>query len=70
MNIHSDNNMSNALVAAISSGWQWVITATDPSTTNMLSAILLPIVFFILGKAIDVAVKLYVESRDKNKEGK
>ncbi len=51
-----------------------VVTATgEKSNVAMISAIVLPIIFFTIGKTIDVMLQIYFrkkeESRSKEKKG-
>ena len=59
----SDGNMSNAAVAAFGSFITWISAFMDPSTITFMSALLLPRVFFIIGKVVDVFLKIYLEKK-------
>ncbi len=54
------NDTKNALLAWLSSTPSLVAVA-DPIT--IISAIILPVVLFTLGKAVDVLIQLYLQRR-------
>jgi hypothetical protein len=59
------NDTKNILLAWVSS-LSSVLTALEAGTwTTLLSAVVLPITFFIVGKAIDVALQIYFRRREK-----
>ncbi len=59
--------MKNILIAYISS-ISSIFTAIETRTLiTIISAIVLPIMFFTVGKAIDVMLQLYLRKRDEQK---
>ncbi|MEO7673871.1 MAG: hypothetical protein ABIU09_07320 [Pyrinomonadaceae bacterium] len=66
------NDIKNILIAWISSSSS-ILTAIETTTViNVLSAIVLPLMFFTIGKTVDVLVQIYLRNRDdkRRKEGK
>jgi len=62
------NDTKNILIAWISS-LSSVWTALEARTwITIISAIVLPIIFFTIGKAVDVALQIYLRSREKGQE--
>lgn len=61
------NDMKNMLIAYISSV-STIFTAIETGTLiTVFSAIVLPILFFTVGKAIDVMLQLHLKRRDENR---
>ena len=64
------NDMKNMLIAYISSV-STIFTAIETGTLiTVFSAIVLPILFFTVGKAIDVMLQLHLKGRDENRRDK
>ncbi|MFT3743307.1 MAG: hypothetical protein QM785_03330 [Pyrinomonadaceae bacterium] len=61
------NDTKNILLAWISSISSIVTTIEAGTLISIVSAIVLPIMFFTLGKTIDVAVQIYLKRREKEK---
>ena len=62
------NDTKNILLAWISS-LSTVFTAIETRTLiTTISAILLPIIFFSIGKAVDVYVQIYLRRRDRGEQ--
>jgi hypothetical protein len=64
--MHIDSNSydlfpTNMLLSA-TSGVLAFITSLD-----LASTIILPVIFFVIGKGVDVAVRIYLEKRKKEK---
>lgn len=59
------NDFKNALIAWSGSCWAVFAAIETPAVVTTLSAILLPIIFFVIGKAVDVALQIYLRNRDK-----
>lgn len=59
------NDTKNILLAWISSLSSIITTIEAGTLISIVSAIVLPITFFTLGKAIDVAVQIYLRHREK-----
>lgn len=55
------HDFKNILLAWISSGTTIFAAFADGTTLYIVSAIILPIVFFTLGKTIDVLVQVYLD---------
>lgn len=61
------NDMKNMLIAYLSSV-STIFTAIETGTLiTVFSAIVLPILFFTVGKAIDVMLQLHLKGRDENR---
>ena len=64
------NDMKNMLIAYLSSV-STIFTAIETGTLiTVFSAIVLPILFFTVGKAIDVMLQLHFKGRDENRRDK
>lgn len=62
------HDFKNILIAWLSSATA-VFTAIETKTLiTIISAIVLPILFFSIGKTIDVLLQIYLRNRDKTKE--
>lgn len=59
------NDTKNILLAWISSLTSIFAAVETRELVTIISAIVLPVMFFTLGKAIDVLLQLYFRSRDK-----
>lgn len=60
MNMNDTKNILLAWISSLSSVW----TALESRTLiTVVSAIVLPIVFFIVGKAIDVGLQIYFRNQ-------
>lgn len=73
MTHYFDANMPNAVLAGAASVPAWLIAYIDPAESSMeifLWKVLLPFVLFVIGKFIDIRVRLYLEKRrgDGSKE--
>jgi hypothetical protein len=62
-----DGNMSNGFVALFSSIPAAFALFVEQSAMNLFLAALLPFMFFVLGKLIDLLIKLWLEARDAAK---
>jgi len=60
---HPSDNVANGVIAGISGIPGALFAAVEPTTLAMVSAIVLPCVFFFIGKAIDVVVRIYLDKR-------
>lgn len=60
-------NMSNAVVAIFSGLPAYISAVIDQSPASSLLAVVLPFVFFLLGKGVDVAIKIYFDRRNEKK---
>ncbi len=62
------HDFKNILIAWLSSATA-VFTAIETKTLiTVISAIVLPILFFSIGKTIDVLLQIYLRNRDRTKE--
>ena len=59
------NDTKNILLAWISSLTSIITTIEAGTFISLVSAIVLPIMFFTLGKTIDLAIQIYLKRRDK-----
>lgn len=59
------NDTKNILIAWVSSLSPIFAAVESGAWITIISAIVLPITFFTLGKTIDVAVQLYLKRREK-----
>jgi len=65
--MNDTKNISIAWLCSISS----IVTTIEGGTLiSIVSAIVLPITFFTLGKTIDVAVQIYLKRREERKSDK
>jgi len=63
------NDTKNILLAWISSVSS-VFTAIEARTwITLISAIVMPVVFFTLGKAVDVLLQIYFRRREEKRNG-
>jgi len=42
----------------------WLVAA-EPTLVSIISAVVLPIIFFTVGKTVDVVLQIYLRSKDK-----
>lgn len=59
------NDLKAAFLTALSSAPAFVVAISTRADIAVISSIILPIVFFVLSKAIDVSVQLYLRRRKK-----
>ncbi len=59
------NDTKNIFIAWLSSGPPMLAVFAAESGIALLSAIVLPIIFFAIGKTVDVLVQVYLRSRDE-----
>jgi len=57
--------LKSSFIAGVSSAPSFVFAISEPSTLAIITSIVLPVVFFVLSKAIDVLVQIYFR-RKKN----
>ncbi len=58
------NDAKNILIAWLSAGSPLVAAAASETGVTILSAVVLPIFFFTIGKAIDVMLQVYLSGRN------
>ncbi len=64
------NDLKNILLAWTSSLTSVFAAIEARTMITIVSAIVLPVVFFTLGKAIDVGLQIYLRRRGKNGDSK
>ncbi len=62
------NDLKNVLLAWASSTVAVLSAADAAAVVKFISAIVLPVIFFAAGKAIDVAMQIYFDRRRKRDE--
>jgi hypothetical protein len=60
------NDLKSHFIAGISASPSFVFALAEPGTLAIITSIVLPIVFFVLSKAVDVLVQIYFR-RQKEK---
>ena len=61
------NDLKNLTLAWISSTSSVFAAVEAKTLMTVTSAIILPIIFFALGKTVDVLVQIYLKSRERGK---
>lgn len=64
------NDIKNIFIAWISAGSPVLAAISSEPGITILSAIILPIVFFAVGKTIDVLLQIYFRERERTRTGK
>jgi hypothetical protein len=59
------HDFKNILIAWISSATTILLAMTDGDTLYIVSAVILPVIFFTLGKTIDVLLQMYLDGKRK-----
>ena len=59
------HDLKNILLAWISAAPAFMAAVDGGSILTVISAIILPTIFFLLGKAVDVGVQVYFRNRRK-----
>ena len=61
------NDIKNILIAWLCSSTS-ILTALETKTlVTLMSAVVLPILFFAVGKTVDVLLQIYFQNRDDNR---
>jgi len=60
-------DFKSIFIAGVSASPSFVFAFAEPETLAIISSIVLPIVFFIASKAIDVLVQIYLRRAPKRK---
>lgn len=60
------NDTKNLFIAYLSSASSFVAAIETRTVITLISAIVLPIVFFAIGKTVDVLIQLYLHNRKKD----
>jgi hypothetical protein len=63
-----DSMPINAIIAGIASTPTWVATAVDPSSVQLVLSVTMPIVLLLLGKLLDLVIRILLERRGENKK--
>lgn len=61
---HNSDGIVNATLA-LASGFPAYLAAIDPQTMSLVTAIILPCLFFGIGKGADLLLRWYIETRKK-----
>jgi hypothetical protein len=62
------NDIKNILIAYFSTASSVFAAIEAPTVITIISAVILPIMFFAVGKTIDVLVQVYLDRRNQNRE--
>ena len=62
--MHSDNDMKNVFLAVLSGSPTLLAAAIEPALT-IISAVILPIVFFVIGKSADILLQIHFRRREE-----
>ena len=62
------NDIKNFLIAYFSTASSVFAAIEAPTVITIISAIVLPIMFFAIGKTIDVLVQIYLDRKSQNRE--
>lgn len=60
------NDTKNLFIAYLSSLSSFLTAIETRTVITLISAIVLPIVFFAIGKTVDVLIQLYLHNRKKD----
>ncbi|NOT47886.1 MAG: hypothetical protein HOP17_09090 [Acidobacteria bacterium] len=60
------NDVKNIFIAWLSAGSPLLAAAASETGVTLLSAIVLPVLFFAIGKTIDVMLQIYLTGRNTN----
>ena len=58
------NDVKNIFIAWLSAGSPLLAAAASETGVTILSAVVLPVLFFAIGKAIDVLLQIYLSGRN------
>ena len=58
------NDVKNIFIAWLSAGSPLLAAAASETGVTILSAVVLPVLFFAIGKAIDVLIQIYLSGRN------
>jgi hypothetical protein len=64
--IPPSDNAANGIVAGITASPAYIFAMIDRSDAAIAAGIILPVIFFIVGKTVDVLVRLYLANRGKS----
>lgn len=53
-------DIKNLTIASVCTAFPFIEAITSRTTLSIISAIVLPVTFFVIGKAIDAAVQIYL----------
>ncbi|MDI1242971.1 MAG: hypothetical protein PSX80_13735 [bacterium] len=63
------NDIKNIFIAWISTSTSLLAAIELKTVVSILSAIVLPIVFFSIGKTVDVLLQIYLKKREDERKG-
>lgn len=61
------NDMKNFFLASFTSSPAIFVAVDTMTLISVVSAVLLPILFFTVGKTIDVMIQIHLQKKDKHK---
>jgi len=61
------DNFKNLMISFVPSSPAFYFALESPSTIKIVTSIILPVLFFIASKAIDVFVQLHIKNRNAKK---
>ena len=61
------NDIKNILIAWISSSSSIMVAMETRTFITLMSAIVLPVMFFTIGKTVDVLLQIYFRNRDEKR---
>lgn len=61
------NDLKNVLIAWLSSSTTFLTVFETKTVINIVSAIVLPALFFAIGKTVDVLLQIYLRNREDKK---
>ena len=62
------NDVKNILIAWISSSSSIMVAIETKTVITIVSAIVLPILFFTIGKTVDILLQIHFRSRDQKRQ--
>lgn len=62
------NDLKNILIAWLCTSSSIFAAIEAKTVITILSAIVLPVLFFIIGKSVDVLLQIYMRNRDDNRK--
>ena len=62
------NDIKNILIAWISSSSSIMAAMETKTFITLMSAIVLPVMFFTIGKTVDVLLQIYFRNRDEKRK--
>ena len=62
------NDIKNILIAWISSSSSIMVAIETKTVITIVSAIVLPVMFFTIGKTVDILLQIYFRNRDQKRQ--